>query len=421
MNCDVAIVGGGAVGATLGAALGAARMQVALIEARAPASGGPATDDARVSALTPASRAVLEGLGIWSHLAPGRVSAFTQMHVWEVPGRGEIHFDAADVGTPALGYIVENRALAAAIEARISNLESVSWIRPARLEGVRIEAKTAELELDSGRVRARLAVGADGSGSRTRELAGIGHRSGDFGQRALVATLQTETGHASTAWQRFLPRGPLALLPLSEGRVSIVWSTEPGHAHRLCEMPGSAFEAELEAAIGGRLGRLHLEGGRSSFPLHHLQAECYVAERVALIGDAAHTIHPLAGQGVNLGLLDAAALAEELLRMQAAGRDIGRRANLRAYERGRKGRNLLVHRTMVAFHLLFGTQSAAIADFRNLGLHLADRSPPLKRFFMRFAGASFGGLPALARTGLSGTSMGDPGALSGERGPEAFR
>lgn len=416
MNCDVAIVGGGVVGATLGAALGAAGMQVALIEARAPTSGAPAAGDSRVSALTPASRAILEGLGIWKHLAPEGVCAFTDMRVWEEPGKGDIHFDAADVGAPALGYIVENRALSGAIEARLSALGSLGWCRPARLERVHVGAEGVKLGVDRGGVRARLAVGADGSRSRTRELAGIGHRSGDFGQRAVVATLRAEGGHEDTAWQRFLPRGPLALLPLHGGRVSIVWSTEPRHALRLCAMSGSAFESELEAAVGGRLGRLRLASGRDSFALRHLRAERYVAERVALVGDAAHTIHPLAGQGVNLGLLDAAALAEVLVRTEAAERDMGRHANLRAYERGRKGHNLLVHRTMIAFHRLFGAPSAALADLRGHGLRLADRSPPLKRFCMRFAAGALGDLPALARTGLAGDPFEGRGAFPGELG-----
>ncbi len=406
---DVAIVGGGTVGAALGAALGAARMRVALIEARAARPRSDTGDDSRVSALTPASRAILDRLGIWERLAPGRANAFTQMRVWESPRRGEIHFDAADIGVPALGYIVENRALADAVESRLATAESVRWFRPARLREIRVERHGVILDLDEGRIEARVAVGADGMRSRTRELAGIGQRQGHFGQHAVVATLRTERGHGDTAWQRFLPGGPLALLPLSGGRVSIVWSSDPEHARQLCEASGAAFEAEVADAIESRLGRLRLVGEREALPLAHLRADRYVAQRIALVGDAAHTIHPLAGQGVNLGLLDAATLAEELVRIEAAGRDIGRHANLRAYERARKGHNLLVHGTMMTFHLLFGARSAALADLRNFGLFLAERTPPLKRFFMRFAAGALGDGPEMARTGITGEAAGLPG------------
>ena len=400
MNHDVAIVGGGIAGATLGVALGAAGMRVALVEARPPASEEAAAEDPlRVSALTPASQRILERLGVWGRIAPPGVSPFSEMRVWEVPGKGEIHFDAAGIGLPALGFIVENRALAGALEAALSDLAPVRRYRPATLEGMRRDEDAIVLRIGRDRVRARLVVGADGSDSRVREFAAIAYRGGDFRQCALVATLHAEQGHADTAWQRFLPGGPLALLPLREGRVSIVWSTASRHALRLREMDERDFESELAAAIGHRLGPLRLQGRRGRFPLRHLQAERYVAERVALAGDAAHTIHPLAGQGVNLGLLDAAALAQVLIRNAEAGRDLGRCANLRAYERWRKGHNRLMHQTMMAFHVLFGRDLDVLRRLRNLGLHMADRSPALKRFFMRFATGQIPDLPDLARTG----------------------
>ena len=399
MNHDVAIVGGGIAGATLGVALGQAGMRVALVEARAPAPDEAAEDPLRVSALTPASQRILERLGVWRRVAPGALNPFSEMRVWETPGKGEIHFDAADVGLPALGCIVENRALAGAFEATLSDLAPVRWYRPATLEGMRREEGALVLGLDRDRLRARLVVGADGSDSRVRDFAAIAHRGGAFHQCALVATLHAEQGHADTAWQRFLPGGPLALLPLRDARVSIVWSAAPRHARRLGEMDERGFESELAAALGRRLGPLRLQGRRGRFALRHLRAERYVAERVALAGDAAHTIHPLAGQGVNLGLLDAAALAQVLIRNAEAGRDFGRCANLRAYERWRKGHNRLMHQTMMAFHTLFGADLDALRCLRDLGLRTADRTPVLKRFFMRFATGRIPDLPDLARAG----------------------
>ena len=247
------------------------------------------------------------------------------------------------------------------------------------------------------RIEARLAVGADGSRSDLRELAGIDSMVGDYRQRAVVATLGCDRGHADTAWQRFLPSGPIALLPLTGERVSIVWSTEPDHAERLLGLSPQRFETEVGAAVEYRLGRLTLDSERASFPLMHLRARRYVADRVALLGDAAHTIHPLAGQGVNLGLLDAAALAEVVFGLRDADRDFGRGSNLRRYERWRKGHNHMMHHAMNGFHRLFGSELSWLRAARNLGFRATDRAPALKRFFMQTAAGSLGAMPRVAR------------------------
>ena len=408
MNHDVVIVGGGLAGGTLGCYLGNAGLRVAVVEARPAPSRLGAAKDVRVSALTPASERILRRAGIWNRIPPECACAFREMVVWDAGGAGEVHFEAAEIGAPELGHIVENQAIERALEAA-SVLGKVRWYRPASLENLQVQADGVQLQLDVGRVQARLAVGADGSHSRVRALAGIECASGDYGQRAVVATLATELGHRDTAWQRFLPTGPLALLPLPGGRVSIVWSTTPEHAQQLLAVDAARFEREVSETAEWRLGAMRLEGERGSFPLLHLRAHSYVSDRIALIGDAAHTIHPLAGQGVNLGLLDAAALAEVAIARHEAGRDIGLRSNLRPYERSRKAHNQLMHHAMAAFHRLFGSDLEAIVTMRGLGLRLTDRVPPLKRCFMLLATGSAGDLPALARS--EGV-----GSLSGLRG-----
>jgi 2-octaprenylphenol hydroxylase len=257
------------------------------------------------------------------------------------------------------------------------------------------------LTLDDGStVQAQVLVGADGARSQVREAAAIGSRSEDYEQQALVATVRAEAGNQATAWQRFLPDGPLALLPMQRDLFSIVWSTTPVEAARLQALDGADFDAELTAASEARLGQLSLLGARAAFPLRLQHAEQYVLPGLALIGDAAHVIHPLAGQGVNLGLLDAGALVDALVAGRTAGRPLGALRTLRPYERVRRGHNTATQLTMDGFKHLFGSRAAGISALRNLGLGLAGRIGPLRRRFERVALGQGVELPTLCRPDL---------------------
>lgn len=399
MKFDLVIVGAGLVGATLAADLGQRGFRLALVEARpAPEPSGKGFD-LRVSAVTRATQHVLESVGAWALLPEDRIQPFREMVVWDLPQIGEVHFDSADIAEAALGHIIENRAMQQALDARLGQLENVEIFRPAKLESLSIEPARAAARVDGSELLASLVVGADGSRSRVREFAGIEVREAAYGQRAVVATVTVSRGHAETAWQRFLPDGPLAFLPLPGNHASIVWSTTPAHAEALEQMSESRFVAALEDAYDGRLGEIDLVGPRASFDLTSFNARDYVAQRVALVGDAAHTVHPLAGQGVNLGILDAAALAEVLAAARAAGRDIGRAHTLRKYQRWRKGHNALMRTALSGLNWLFGSRYRPVRDARNAGLRVTDQIVPLKRWFMQYASGLSGDLPAAAMPG----------------------
>jgi len=399
LQFDILVVGGGMVGAALACACVGKGWRIALVEARAPQpSWSPGEVDLRVSALNRASQRILERLGVWDRITWLGASPYREMHVWDAVGGGSIHFDGAELGEPDLGHIVKNRVIQLALWERLERSEEVTLLCPATVGELKLTADSALLDLEDGRrIGARLLVGADGSNSQIRGRVGIASRGWLYDQQAIVANVQVREWHRETAWQRFLPTGPLAFLPLRDGRCSIVWSATEFKAQGLLELNEAGLRSELEAAIEGRLGPIGDIGPRASFGLQLQHAEHYVKPRLALIGDAAHAIHPLAGQGVNLGFLDAAALAAALDEARHRCRDIGGLWTLRRYERARWGDNLLMLAAMDGFKRMFGNAMPPLAVLRSTGLSLVDRFGPIKHLFMRHALGLGNDLPPLAR------------------------
>jgi len=396
---DVVIVGAGMVGSTLACSLEQTALRIGIVEALPPpTTWDPDSIDLRVSAVTAASQQIFKGLGVWDQMVVQRVSPFREMHVWDAGGDGAIHFDSADIGEDRLGYIIENRVIQQALLDKVMTLGNIEFICPAKLMSMTVNAESVDLQLEGGRrLSTKLIVGADGGNSQVRQFAGIGTRGWLYDQKAVVATVKTSKSHRETAWQRFLPDGPVAFLPLSNGWCSIVRTTTPAHADELLDMDEDAFMRELTKAFDAKLGQIVECGPRAAFPLRLQHVNAYVKERLALIGDAAHTIHPLAGQGVNLGLLDAAALSEVLGDASEKGHDIGAYHVLRRYERWRKGDNLLIMAVMDGFKRLFGSSIDPVRSIRNLGLNLTNAMMPVKNQIMLRAMGLKGDLPRLAR------------------------
>jgi 2-octaprenylphenol hydroxylase len=398
-DCDVLIVGGGMVGAALACALGDTSLRVCVVEAgREPPQ--PASDyDLRVSAVTLGSQAMLHALGVWDAISAHRLAPIRGMHVWDQGGSGQVHFDSAELGTPALGYIVENGIISHSLVERMRRFANIDYRSTSSWDSLELGGDHARLRLQDGkRLRAALVVGADGASSAVRRQAGIDAPGSPFGQKAIVAVVRSRGRHDFVARQRFLATGPLAFLPLDEPHTcSIVWSADNARADQLLALDSAAFLAALQEALGDCLGPLEHVGERAAFPLTSAHAQSYIGERVVLVGDAAHRVHPLAGQGLNLGLADVAVLSEVLVDALERKQDIGARATLRRYERWRRGDNALMVAAMEGFHSVFTSGTPALRAVRNVGLDLVDQLSPVKQRIMRFAAGLAGERPRLLR------------------------
>ncbi|RUR31069.1 UbiH/UbiF/VisC/COQ6 family ubiquinone biosynthesis hydroxylase [Vreelandella nanhaiensis] len=403
---DAVVVGGGVVGTTLVALLAQAGMQVALVEARAESLRWQGIagklPGVRVSALTPVSQRLLTHLGAWPAMARARVTPYRYMQVWDAEGSGEINFSADEAGVPALGHIVENDITQAALNALVMDHPKVTCFFGATLQALQTSASGRWLELGDGRkLNASLLVAADGARSTLREMAEIDVVIDDMGQEAVVTTVKCTQGHGSTARQAFMEGGPLAFLPLTvdgdERYCSIVWSTTPEHASTLVNLTPDALGEALGKAFGYRLGEVVACDRAYRFSLIQRHARQYVQPHLALIGDAAHSIHPLAGQGVNLGLMDAAVLAEEVINAWKRGAPWGELSTLNRYERRRRLDNSAMLGLMKGFRELFGTQMPLFTLARNLGMSGMNQLSPVKRMVMRQAIGERGRLPLNCR------------------------
>lgn len=401
---DVLVVGGGPVGAcaaallATGSASDAHPLSIAVLEPKRPSlpvGGDPM--DLRVVALSRASERILDSVGAWSRIRGPRLGAYERMRVWHesTPPADALTFDAAEAAEPNLGYIAENRLVQAALLDAAEH--AGARIFSSGLTSMRVGDDFIEVDTAPGSLRARLVIGADGAQSAVRAGIGLTADQSDYQQTAIVAIVATERSHDATAWQVFLSIGTLAFLPLADGTSSIVWSADDAFAKQLLAASPEDFAREMDRASGGALGATRLVSERASFPLRRLTAHRYVAHRCALIGDAAHVIHPLAGQGVNLGLLDAAALSELLLAAHREREDTGALGVLRRYERWRKSEVALMGAAIDAFDRFLAHGAGPVSRLAQRGLGWVNRSQEIKRVFVSRALGVSGELPAAAR------------------------
>jgi len=382
---DVAVVGAGMVGLAQACALADSELSVALIDAAQETESETEGWDPRVVSLTQSSEEFLQSLGAWSIIRQQRCCPYRRMLVWDAEGTGSVEFTAEDLNRDSLGHIVENRIVTRALRQGLSgsrikrisaSVNAVEFVGDA-------STKRGILRGDGLEISASLLIAADGASSRLRELAGLRTREWEYGHKAIVATVELEKSHEFCAWQRFAVDGPLAFLPLSEDGASnlcsIVWSLNTERAESLLACDDNVFAAALAAAIEHRFGALKILGRRLALPLKQRHARNYYHENLVLIGDAAHTIHPLAGQGVNLGFYDVAALSAEIDRARARNVPLCDASLARRYQRARQTHNLMAMASMEGFKRLFGSDDLRLRWLRNSGMNFVNRQSLLKK------------------------------------------
>lgn len=399
---DIAIVGGGMVGGTLAVALAQAGVRVALIDRADPAAQVEEAYDGRTVAIAHATHRLLQATGLWARLVP-HAEPILDIRVSDGPSLLFLHYDHRELGEDPLGYIVENRAIRRSLQARIGGLENLRLRAPAELATHLVMPHGVELALADGtEITAGLLVAADGSESALRRGAGIASTQWDYGQTAIVCTMGHARPHRGVAHERFLPAGPFAVLPMTDDpvhghRSSIVWTEKTNLVPAMLALSDEAFSHELALRFGPWLGAVRVVGGRWSYPLRFAHAETYIQPRLALVGDAAHTMHPIAGQGLNIGLRDVAALAEVLVETKRLGLDLGSPAALERYQRWRRFDNQVLLSVTDSLNWLFSNDIAPVRIARDVGMAAVNLMGPLKRVFMRHAMGVVGDLPRLLR------------------------
>ena len=398
---DAIVGGGGMVGLTLALALAQGGLKVVVADPVPAKAALDAGFDGRVSALSYSTVRMFRALDIWPHLQtdaqPINDILVTDAPLGETPSPFSLHFDSAEIGQP-MGAIAENRHIRRALFAALDKQPGITLISPAALTGLDVSDASIEASLSNGEtVRAQLAVAADGRDSPMRDEMGIGTIGRSYPQWGIVATVEHEKPHNGVAYEHFLPSGPFAILPMTENRSSLVWTEREDIAPAMMNLPEDAFNEEIARRFGSHLGATKAAGPRWSYPLKFHLARGFVKSRFALAGDSAHGIHPIAGQGLNLGLKDAAALAETVLDAARLGIDIGSLDVLKRYERWRRFDSLSLSVATDALNRLFSNDIAPLRLARDLGLGIVDSIPPLRQFFMCHAGGDIGKLPRLLK------------------------